>query len=201
MSEARRLGTVLTLAFLTIMAGWLGTWEREDKKGLRLQVGAIVRAQSQGIPIVLPNDPAAKVTMHNDAGWQGQVSDLSTTELTIERNGDKEVLAIADVERVVFDPRAGFYSFAGELVIRGYDNALGKQDVWTIALTSFRMIDAEKGLAEIDSDEPAFMAKLAGIRAVAGTLENPGGGTFVVNELVFVEEGLMEIYTTPHKSQ
>ncbi len=155
-----------------------------------------VPRQNSPIPIFLPNK--ANVTLKKGKPMSGRLIavDAQAQQINLELSGESATVAIADIEQVEFEGevilRCG--KTKCKIVIRGDQDKTSPNNnrkTWSEPLTNFRVIDPNKGEAEI---QLTSIPKLEwpGIYSVAKT------SSYVVEEMQFESPGMMTIKVTPH---
>lgn len=163
-----------------------------------------VQAQASGsqpIPVALPTQ--AEIVMKGGGKRDGRVVqiDEKAQKLWIQGAVEKLSLPLGQIEKIVFSKSAVVYrSSNGGPVVRGDGTpAKGRPETWRgIPINAFRLLDPNKGQADVKLGSVLSLDKLDSIRSVmVGDGKNKR--QFVVDEMQFdVQKKTMTIAATPY---
>ncbi|MGK7939957.1 MAG: hypothetical protein AB4062_07365 [Crocosphaera sp.] len=178
---------IITLASLTVPLGLY--FIPKNSFSLPSHEVKLTKAQNNTVPVALPYD--ATVTLNSNDEMSGQMISFEPqqSEITLQRSGRSKKIAITNIKKIEFGQKFQLLH-TGELVIRGEDDDFDPNTVqtWQIALTQFKIIDAQDGKAEII---------LSGIskRKLDGIMSVSQSNTYVIDQLIFNNENNSLIIT------
>jgi len=198
----RKTLSFLVVALFTVTAGMAAqvnaASQEVQKQNLR-SVQAQANA-SQPIPVALPMP--AQIVMKGGDIRDGRVVqiDEKTQKLLILLGQEKLPIPLGQIDKIVFPKSAPAYRQNGERFIRGeLPPAKGRRETWRgIPMKAFRLLDPNKGQAEVKLESVLSLDKLDSIRSVmVGDGKNKR--QFVVDEMQFnVQKKTMTIAATPY---
>ncbi|MBE9184805.1 hypothetical protein IQ270_08795 [Microcoleus sp. LEGE 07076] len=155
---------------------------------------------SQPIPVALPTQ--AEIVMKGGDKRDGKVVqiDEKAQKLLIQGSGKPVSLPLGQIEKIVFSKSAVVYLNNGMPKVRGDGTpAKGRPETWRgIPINAFRLLDPNKGQADVKLESVFSLDKLDSIRSVmVGDGKNKR--QFVVDEMQFdVQKKTMTIAATPY---
>ena len=198
----RKTLSFLVVALFTVTAGMAAqvnaASQEVQKQNLR-SVQAQANA-SQPIPVALPMQ--AEIVMKGGGKRDGRVVqiDEKTQKVVIQAGQGKLPIPLGQIDKIVFPKSAEVYRRNGMPPIRGDRTpAKGRRETWRgIPMKAFRLLDPNKGQAEVKLESVLSRDKLDSIRSVmVGDGKNKG--QFVVDEMQFdVQKKTMTIAATPY---
>lgn len=198
----RKTLSFLVVALFTVTAG-MAARVNAASQGVQKQNLPSVQAQanaSQAIPVALPTD--AKISMKKGEPKSGRVVEIDEKmqKISLQRGWEKVSIPLSQVEKIVFSKSAVFYLSNGGPVVRGEGTpAKGRRETWRgIPINAFRLLDPNKGQADVKLESVLSLDKLDSIRSVmVGDGKNKR--QFVVDEMQFdVQKKTMTIAATPY---
>lgn len=162
-----------------------------------------VQAQANAsgpIPVALPTD--AKISMKKGTPQSGRVVEIDekTQKISLQRGRDKVSIPLSQIDKIVFSKSAVVYYSNGRQHLRGDGTpAKGRPETWRgIPMNAFRLLDPNKGQADVKLESVLSLDKLDSIRSVMiGDGKNKR--QFVVDEMQFdVQKKTMTIAATPY---
>ena len=187
---------LLIFTLLTSATGLAGCASQPPRDQNSLAQAQNVLGQNYPIKVFLPNE--ANLTLKKGGSMSGKLTavDAQAQQINLELSGESETVAIADIEQVEFEGEVilSCGNTNCEIVIRGDQDKASPNNnrkTWSEPLTNFRVIDPNKGEAEI---QLTSIPKLEwqGIYSVAQS------SSYVVKEMQFESPGMMTIKVTPH---
>ena len=198
----RKTLSFLVVALFTVTAGMAAqvnaASQEVQKQNLR-SVQAQANA-SAPIPVALPTQ--AEMVMKGGGKRDGRVVqiDEKTQKVLIQGGQEKRSIPLGQIDKIVFSKSAVVYYSNGGPVVRGNGTpAKGRRETWRgIPMNAFRLLDPNKGQAEVKLESVLSLDKLDSIRSVmVGDGKNKR--QFVVDEMQFnVQKKTMTIAATPY---
>ena len=198
----RRTLSFLVVALFTITAGMAAQVKAAShdvqKQNLRSVQGQA--SASQAIPVALPTQ--AEIVMKGGGKRDGRVVqiDEKVQQLWIQLGQEKRSIPLGQIDKIVFPKNAVVYYSNGGPVVRGDGTpAKGRPETWRgIPMNAFRLLDPNKGQADVKLGSVLSVDKLDSIRSVmVGDGKNKR--QFVVDEMQFdVQKKTMTIAATPY---
>ena len=198
----RRTLSFLVVALFTVTAGMAAqvnaASQEVQKQNLRsVQAQA---SSSQAIPVALPTQ--AEIVMKGGGKRDGRVVqiDEKVQQLWIQLGQEKRSIPLGQIDKIVFSKSAVVYRSNGGPVVRGDGTpAKGRPETWRgIPMNAFRLLDANKGQADVKLESVLSVDKLDSLNSViVGDGKNKR--QFVVDEMQFdVQKKTMTIAATPY---
>jgi hypothetical protein len=198
----RKTLSFLVVALFTVTAGMAAqvnaASQEVQKQNLR-SVQAQANA-SAPIPVALPTQ--AEIVMKAGGNRDGRVVKIDQKEqkVLIQGGQEKRSIPLGQIDKIVFPKSAVVYRSNGVQVIRGeLPPAKGRRETWRgIPMNAFRLLDPNKGQADVKLESVLSRDKLDSIRSViVGDGKNKR--QFVVDEMQFdVQKKTMTIAATPY---
>ena len=157
-------------------------------------------SSSQAKPVALPTQ--AEIVMKGGGKRDGRVVqiDEKVQQLWIQLGQEKRSIPLGQIDKIVFSKSAVVYYSNGGPVVRGDGTpAKGRPETWRgIPMNAFRLLDPNKGQADVKLESVLSLDKLDSIRSVMiGDGKNKR--QFVVDEMQFdVQKNTMTIAATPY---
>ena len=192
----------LIIALFTVTAG-MAAQVNAASQDVQKQNLRSVQAQanaSQPIPVALPTQ--AEIVMKGGGKRDGRVVQIDEKEqqLWIQGAREKRSLPLSQIDKIVFPNNAVVYLSNGGPVVRGDGTpAKGRRETWRgIPMNAFRLLDPNKGQADVKLESVLSLDKLDSLRSVmVGDGKNKR--QFVVDEMQFdVQKKTMTIAATPY---
>lgn len=198
----RKTLSFLVVALFTVtasMAAQVNAATQEVQKQNLPSVQAQANA-SGPIPVALPMQ--AEIVMKGGGKRDGRVVQIDEKEqkVSIKAGQVEESIPLGEIDRIVFSISPQDYSTNGVVVIRG-DRTLAKSrpQTWRgIPINAFRLLDPNKGQAEVKLESVLSPDKLDSLRSVIiGDGKNKR--RFFVDQMQFdVRKKTMTIAATPY---
>lgn len=160
----------LVVALFTVTAGMaaqVNAASQEVQKQNLPSVQAEANA-SQPIPVALPTQ--AEIVMKGGDKRDGQVVQIDEKEqkLWIQGAREKRSLPLSQIDKIVFPNNAVVYLSNRGPVVRGDRTpAKGRPETWRgIPMNAFRLLDPNKGQADVKLESVLSLDKLDSIRSV-----------------------------------
>jgi len=198
----RKTLSFLVVALFTVTAGMAAQVnaasqdvQKQNLRSLQAQANA-----SGPIPVALPTD--AKISMKKGTPQSGRVVEIDekTQKISLQRGRDKVSIPLGQVDKIVFPKTAVYIDPRKGPVVRGDATpAKGRPETWRgIPLNAFRLLDPNKGQADVKLESVLSLDKLDSLRSVmVGDGKNKR--QFVVDEMQFdVQKKTMTIAATPY---
>ena len=195
-----------TLSFLVValftgtagMAAQVNAASQEVQKQNLRSVQAQANA-SAPIPVALPTK--AQIEMKGGGIRDGRVLQIDEKQQKVLIEGGQQKLSIplGQIDKIVFPKTAEFYLTNGAPVVRGDRTAKGRPETWRgIPMNAFRLLDPNKGQADVKLESVLSRDKLDSLRSVlVGDGKNKR--QFVVDQMQFdVQKKTMTIAATPY---
>jgi hypothetical protein len=186
---------VLVFTLLPSATGLVGSASQPPSHHNSLAQAQNVLGQNSPIPVFLPNK--AEVTLKKGGSMSGKLTAIApqAQQIKLELSGESAMVAIADIEKVVFEGEVilGCGNSNCQIVIRGDGDEAStnnNQKTWREPLTNFRVIDPSKGKAQIQLTSLPKL-ELQGIRAVAAS------SSYVVEEIQFDSSEMITLKVIP----
>ncbi|MEP6485948.1 hypothetical protein NDI43_02290 [Microcoleus vaginatus GB2-A3] len=198
----RKTLSFLVVALFTVTAGMAAQVNAASQEVQKQNLPSI-QAQanaSQPIPVALPTQ--AEIVMKGGGKRDGRVVqiDEKVQQLWIQLGQEKRSIPLGQIDKIVFSKSAVVYRSNGMPPIRGDRTpAKGRPETWRgIPINAFRLLDPNKGQAEVKLESVLSLDKLDSIRSVmVGDGKNKR--QFVVDEMQFdVQKKTMAIAATPY---
>ena len=197
----RKTLSFLVVALFTVTAGMaaqVNAASQEVQKQNLPSVQAQANA-SQPVPVALPTQ--AEIVMKGGGKRDGRVVQIDEKgqKLWIQGAGEKSI-PLSQIDKIVFPNNAVVYLSNRGPVLRGDGTpAKGRPETWRgIPMNAFRLLDPNKGQADVKLESVLSLDKLDSIRSVmVGDGKNKR--QFVVDEMQFdVQKKTMTIAATPY---
>jgi len=195
-----------TLSFLVValftgtagMAAQVNAASQEVQKQNLRSVQAQANA-SAPIPLALPTQ--AEIEMKGGGKRDGRVVQIDEKEqkVLIQGGQEKRSIPLGQIDKIVFPKTAEVYYSNGGPVVRGDRTAKGRPETWRgIPINAFRLLDPNKGQADVKLESVLSRDKLDSLRSVlVGDGKNKR--QFVVDQMQFdVQKKTMTIAATPY---
>ncbi|MEG4915691.1 hypothetical protein [Microcoleus sp. B7-D4] len=198
----RKTLSFLVVALFTVTAGMaahVNAASQEVQKQNLPSVQAQANASGQ-IPLALPTQ--AEIVMKGGGKRDGRVVqiDEKVQQLWIQLGQEKRSIPLGQIDKIVFSKSAVVYRSNEVQFIRGDGTpAKGRPETWRgIPMNAFRLLDPNKGQADVKLESVLSLDKLDSIRSVMiGDGKNKR--QFVVDEMQFdVQKKTMTIAATPY---
>ncbi len=169
--------------------------QKQNLRSVQAQANA-----SAPIPVALPTQ--AEIVMKAGGNRDGRVVKIDQKEqkVLIQGGQEKRSIPLGQIDKIVFPKSAVVYRSNGVQVIRGeLPPAKGRRETWRgIPMNAFRLLDPNKGQADVKLESVLSRDKLDSIRSViVGDGKNKR--QFVVDEMQFdVQKKTMTIAATPY---
>ncbi|MEG3967625.1 hypothetical protein QUA00_08365 [Microcoleus sp. T2B6] len=198
----RKTLSFLVVALFTVTAGMaaqVNAASQEVQKQNLPSVQAQANA-SQPIPVALPTQ--AEIVMKGGGKRDGRVMqiDEKVQQLWIQLGQEKRSIPLGQIDKIVFSKSAVVYRRNGGPALRGDGTpAKGRPETWRgIPMNAFRLLDPNKGQADVKLESVLSLDKLDSIRSVM-TGDGKNKRQFVVDEMQFdVQKKTMTIAATPY---
>ncbi|MEG3932563.1 MULTISPECIES: hypothetical protein [unclassified Microcoleus] len=199
----RKTLSFLIVALFTVTAGMAAQVNAATQEVQKQNLPSVqARANASGsIPLALPTQ--AEIVMKGGGKRDGQVVqiDEKTQKVLIQLGQEKRSIPLSQIDKIVFSKSAVVYrSSNGGPVVRGDGTpAKGRPEIWRgIPINAFRLLDPNKGQADVKLESVLSLDKLDSIRSVmVGDGKNKR--QFVVDEMQFdVQKKTMTIAATPY---
>ena len=122
---------------------------------------------SQPVPVALPTQ--AEIVMKGGGKWDGRVVQIDEKgqKLWIQGAGEKSI-PLSQIDKIVFPNNAVVYLSNRGPVLRGDGTpAKGRPETWRgIPMNAFRLLDPNKGQADVKLESVLSLDKLDSIRSV-----------------------------------
>ena len=198
----RKTLSFLVVALFTVTAGMAAQVNAASQEVQKQNLPSVqAQANASGpIPLALPMQ--AEIVMKGGGKRDGRVVQIEEKEqkVLIKAGQAEQSIPLGEIDRIVFFISPQDYSSNGVLVIRG-DRTLakGRPETWRgIPMNAFRLLDPNKGQADVKLDSVLSPDKLASLRSVLlGDGKNKR--QFVVDEMQFdVQKKTMTMAATPY---
>lgn len=197
----RKTLSFLVVALFTVTAGMAAQVNAATQEVQKQNLRSVqAQANASGpIPLALPMQ--AQIEMKGGGIRDGRVVliDEKEQKVLIEGGHDKRPIPLGQIDKIVFPESAKVYYSNGGPVVRGDGTAKGRAETWRgIPMNAFRLLDPNKGQAEVKLESVLSRDKLDSLRSVlVGDGKNKR--QFVVDEIQFnVQKKTMTIAATPY---
>ena len=198
----RKTLSFLVVALFTVTAGRAAQVNAATQEVQKQNLRSVqAQANASGpIPVALPTQ--AEMVMKGGGKRDGRVVqiDEKTQKVLIQGGQEKRSIPLGQIDKIVFSKSAVVYYSNGGPVVRGNGTpAKGRRETWRgIPINAFRLLDPNKGQAEVKLESVLSLDKLDSIRSVmVGDGKNKR--QFVVDEMQFnVQKKTMTIAATPY---
>jgi hypothetical protein len=198
----RKTLSFLVVALFTVTAGMAAQVNAASQEVQKQNLPSLqAQANASGpIPLALPTQ--AEIVMKGGGKRDGRVVQIEekTQKLLIQGGQGKLPIPLGQIDKIVFSKSARAYRKNGKDFIRGeLPPAKGRPETWRgIPINAFRLLDPNKGQAEVKLESVLSPDKLDSIRSVmVGDGKNKR--QFVVDEMQFdVQKKTMTIAATPY---
>jgi len=198
----RKTLSFLVVALFTVTAGMAAQVNAASQEVQKQNLPSVqAQANASGpIPLALPMQ--AEIVMKGGGKRDGRVVQIEEKEqkVLIKAGQAEQSIPLGEIDRIVFFISPQDYSSNGVLVIRG-DRTLakGRPQTWRgIPINAFRLLDPNKGQAEVKLESVLSPDKLDSLRSVIiGDGKNKR--QFFVDQMRFdVRKKTMTIAATPY---
>jgi hypothetical protein len=198
----RQTVSFLVIALFTVTAGMAGQVNAASQEVQKQNLRSVqAQANASGsIPVALPTQ--GEIVMKGGGKRDGRVVQIDEKEqqLWIQLGQEKRSIPLSQIDKIVFPKTAVVYLSNGGPVVRGDGTpAKGRRETWRgIPMNAFRLLDPNKGQADVKLESILSLDKLDSIRSVIlGYGKNKR--QFVVDEMQFdVQKKTMTIAATPY---
>jgi hypothetical protein len=198
----RKTLSFLVVALLTVTAGMAAQVNAASQEVQKQNLRSVqAQANASGpIPVALPTQ--AEIEMKGGAKRDGRVVEIDEKEQKVLIQGGQGKLSIplGQIHKILFPESAKAYYINGGPVVRGDRTPTkGRPQTWRgIPINAFRLLDPNKGQAEVKLESVLSVDKLDSLRSViVGDGKNKR--QFVVDEMQFdVQKKTMTIAATPY---
>jgi hypothetical protein len=198
----RKTLSFLVVALFTVTAGMAAQVNAASQEVQKQNLRSVqAQANASGpIPVALPKQ--AQIEMKGGGIRDGRVVKIDEKEqkVSIQAGHGERSIPLGQIDRILFSITPEDYSGNGVLVIRGdRPPAKGRPQTWRgIPMNAFRLLDPNKGQAEVKLESVLSVDKLDSLRSViVGDGKNKR--QFVVDEMQFdVQKKTMTIAATPY---
>jgi hypothetical protein len=198
----RKTLSFLVVALFTVTAGMAAQVNAASQEVQKQNLRSVqAKANASGpIPLALPTQ--AEIVMKAGGKRDGRVVQIDdkTQKVVIQAGQGKLPIPLGQIDKIVFSKSAGAYRENGKDFLRGERTpAKGRRETWRgIPINAFRLLDPNKGQAEVKLESVLSLDKLDSIRSVmVGDGKNKP--QFVVDEMQFnVQKKTMTIAATPY---
>jgi hypothetical protein len=197
----RKTLSFLVVALFTVTAGMAAQVNAATQEVQKQNLPSVqAQANASGpIPLALPTQ--AEIVMKGGGIRDGRVVQIDEKEqkVWIEGGQGKVSIPLGQIDKIVF-PKRGVYISDGVATIRGDRTpAKGRPETWGgIPMNAFRLLDPNKGQADVKLESVLSRDKLDSLRSVlVGDGKNKR--QFVVDQMQFdVQKKTMTIAATPY---
>jgi hypothetical protein len=198
----RKTLSFLVVALFTVTAGRAAQVNAASQEVQKQNLRSVqAKANASGpIPVTLPTQ--AEIVMKGGDKRDGRVVqiDEKTQKVLIQAGQGKRWIPLGQIDKIVFSKSVVPSDSNPRGPIRGDRTpAKGRRETWRgIPMKAFRLLDPNKGQAEVKLESVLSLDKLDSIRSVmVGDGKNKG--QFVVDEMQFnVQKKTMTIAATPY---
>jgi hypothetical protein len=198
----RKTLSFLVVALFTVTAGMAAQVNAASQEVQKQNLPSVqAKANARGpIPLELPTQ--AEIVMKGGEKRDGRVVqiDEKTQKVLIQAGQRKRPIPLGQIDKIVFSKSAVPSGSNRVPPVRGDRTpAKGRRETWRgIPMKAFRLLDPNKGQAEVKLESVLSLDKLDSIRSVmVGDGKNKG--QFVVDEMQFnVQKKTMTIAATPY---
>jgi len=198
----RKTLSFLVVALFTVTAGMAAQVNAASQEVQKQNLRSVqAQANARGpIPVALPTQ--AEIVMKGGGKRDGRVVqiDEKTQKVLIQAGQEKLPIRLGQIDKIVFSKSAVVYISNGGPVVRGDRTpAKGRPETWRgIPINAFRLLDPNKGQAEVKLESVLPPDKLDSLRSVmVGDGKNKR--QFVVDQMQFdVQKKTMTIAATPY---
>lgn len=198
----RKTLSFLVVALFTVTAGMAAQVNAASQEVQKQNLRSVqAQANASGpIPLALPMQ--AEIVMKGGGKRDGRVLQIDEKQQTVLIEGGQQKLSIplGQIDKIVFSKRGEVYISDRGPVVRGDGTpAKGRPETWRgIPMNAFRLLDPNKGQADVKLESVLSPDKLASLRSVLlGDGKNKR--QFVVDEMQFdVQKKTMTMAATPY---
>jgi len=198
----RKTLSFLVVALFTVTAGMAAQVNAATQEVQKQNLRSVqAQANASGpIPLALPVQ--AEIVMKGGGKRDGRVVQIDEKEQKVWIQGGQEKLSIplGQIDKIVFSKLAGVYISDRGATIRGDGTPpKGRPETWRgIPMNAFRLLDPNKGQADVKLESVLSPDKLDSLRSVLlGDGKNKR--QFVVDDMQFdVQKKTMTIAATPY---
>ena len=198
----RKTLSFLVVALFTVTAGMAAQVNAVSQEVQKQNLRSVqAQANASGpIPLALPAQ--AQIEMKGGGIRDGRVVQIDEKEqkVLIQGGHGKPSIPLGQIDRIVFSISPEDYSTNGVLVIRGdRPRVKGRPQTWRgIPINAFRLVDPNKGQAEVKLESVLSRDKLDSLRSVlVGDGKNKR--QLVVDQMQFdMQKKTMTIAATPY---
>jgi hypothetical protein len=198
----RKTLSFLVVALFTVTAGMAAQVNAASQEVQKQNLRSVQAQANASAPIPLALPTQAEIVMKAGGKRDGRVVqiDEKTQKVLIQGGQEKRSIPLGQIDKIVFSKSAVVYYSNGGPVVRGNGTpAKGRRETWRgIPMNAFRLLEPNKGQAEVKLESVLSLDKLDSIRSVmVGDGKNKR--QFVVDEMQFnVQKKTMTIAATPY---
>lgn len=199
----RRTLSFLVVALFTVTAGMAAQVNAASQEVQKQNLRSVqAQANASGsIPVALPTQ--AEIVMKGGGKRDGIVVQIDEKEQKVLiqlGSSEKRSIPLGQIDKIVFPKSAKVYISGRGPVVRGEGTpARGRRETWRgIPMNAFRLLDPNKGQADVKLESVLSPDKLDSIRSVV-VGDGKNKRQFVVDEMQFdVQKKTMTIAATPY---
>lgn len=198
----RKTLSFLVVALFTVTAGMAAQVNAASQEVQKQNLRSVqAQANARGpIPVALPTQ--AEIVMKGGEKRDGRVVQIDEKQqkVLIQAGQQKRPIPLGQIDKIVFPKSAEFYISNGGPVVRGNGTpAKGRSETWPgIPIKAFRLLDPNKGQAEVKLESVLPPDKLDSLRSVV-VGDGKNKRQFVVDQMQFdVQKKTMTIAATPY---
>ncbi|WP_445244542.1 hypothetical protein [Microcoleus sp. OTE_8_concoct_300] len=198
----RKALSFLVVALFTVTAGMAAQVNAASQEVQKQNLPSVQAQANASWPIPLALPTQAEIVMKGGGKRDGLVVQIDEKEqkVLIQLGQEKRPIPLGQIDKIVFPKSADAYRQNGGPILRGYRTpAKGRPETWRgIPMNAFRLLDPNKGQADVKLESVLSPDKLDSIRSVmVGDGKNKR--QFVVDEMQFdVQKKTMTIAATPY---
>jgi hypothetical protein len=198
----RKTLSFLVVALFTVTAGMAAQVNAASQEVQKQNLRSVQAQANASWPIPLALPTQAEIVMKGGGIRDGQVVQIDEKQQKVLIQGGQQKLSIplGQIDKIVFPKTAKFYISNGAPVVRGDRTpAKGRPQTWRgIPINAFRLLDPNKGQADVKLESVLSRDKLDSIRSVV-VGDGKNKRQFVVDDMQFdVQKKTMTIAATPY---
>lgn len=197
----RKTLSFLVVALFTVTAGMAAQVNAASQEVQKQNLRSVQAQANASAPIPLALPTQAEIVMKGGEKRDGRVVQIDEKEqkVLIQGGQEKRPISLGQIDKIVFPKSAVVYYSNGGPVLRGDGTAKGRPETWRgIPINAFRLLDPNKGQAEVKLESVLSLDKLDSIRSVV-VGDGKNKRQFVVDEMQFdVQKKTMTIAATPY---
>lgn len=198
----RKTLSFLVVALFTVTAGMAAQVNAASQEVQKQNLRSVQAQANASWPIPLALPMQAEIVMKGGGIRDGQVVQIDEKEqkVLIQGGQGKVSIPLGQIDKIVFSKIAPVYITKGGATIRGDRTpAKGRPETWRgIPMNAFRLLDPNKGQADVKLESVLSPDKLASLRSVV-VGDGKNKRQYVVDDMQFdVQKKTMTMAATPY---